>query len=174
MSDPFLAEIVLFASNFAPRGWSYCSGQLLPISQNSALFSLLGTTYGGDGRTTFALPDLRGRYARGSEGGSAGPGLTAVRLGEKGGQQTHTLSVGQMPNHNHPLLNNAVEAGGNQTDPAGHNLAEDNQYSDATAGAKTLPNTTGNQGGGQAFNILDPYLGLNFIIAIQGTFPSRS
>lgn len=174
MADPFLAEIVLFAGNFNPRGWSYCSGQLLPISQNSALFSLLGTTYGGDGRTTFALPDLRGRYPRGSEGNSTGPGLSQVRLGERGGAETHTLNVTQMPSHSHALPNNAIEDGANQSDPAGHALAEGNFYAAGTPDAKTLPTDTANAGGNQAFGILDPYLGLNYIIAIQGIFPSRN
>ena len=174
MSEPFIAEIILFGGNFAPRGWAFCSGQLLPINQNTALFSLLGTTYGGDGRTTFGLPDCRGRYARGSEGNSAGPGLTVVRLGEKGGAVNHTLTTGQMPSHNHTLPNNAVEDSPNQTDPAGHSFAEDGSYHDGTAGARTQPTATANAGNSQAFGILDPYIGLNYIIALVGVFPSRN
>ena len=176
MSEPFLAQVTMFAGTFNPRGWAFCSGQLLSIAQNSALFSLLGTTYGGDGRNTFGLPDLRGRYPRGSEGNSAGPGLTAVPLGQKAGSENRILTVGNLPSHNHPMANNAVEESGNQTDPANHNFAEtdDMNYSDATAGARAGAATTGNQGGNQQFSILDPFLGLNYIIATVGIFPSRN
>ncbi len=172
--EPFIGQITIFAGNFAPRGWAYCAGQLLPISQNQALFSILGTTYGGDGRTTFALPDLRGRTPRGSEGNSSGPGLPAVQLGEKGGAINRTLTVQQMPSHNHALLNNAAEETANQTEPGGHVLAEGQFYTTASPDARTLPANTGNQGGSQAFDILNPYLGLNYIIALQGIFPSRN
>lgn len=174
MEPFFLAEITLFAGNFAPRSWMFCSGQLLSIAQNTALFSLLGTTYGGDGRTTFGLPDLRGRCARGSEGNSAGPGLPVVRLGEKGGAIQHTLTVQQLASHNHPLPNNAVEGGSNQSDPSGNSLAEGQFYATGMPDTRTTPSTTGNQGNNQPFNILDPYLGLNFIIAVQGPYPSRT
>ena len=141
------------------------------------MFSLLGTTYGGDGRTTFALPDLRGRSPRGSEGNSAGPGLAPVRLGEKSGAVSHTLVAAELPPHQHALNNNAVEGTANQTDPAGHALAETTEaiYSDETAGAVTGPATTKNDGGNSsAFSLLNPYIGINFIIALQGVFPSRN
>ena len=174
MTEPYLAQITLFGGNFAIRGWAYCSGQLLPISSNSALFSLLGTTYGGDGRTTFALPDLRGRSPRGSEGNAAGPGLAPVRLGEKAGAVSHVLTVGQLPNHNHPLLNNAKQDAANQNDPQNNFLAAEMNFHTGPADVSTGPTTTGNQGGNQSFNILNPYLGLNYLIATQGIFPSRN
>ena len=180
MSEPFLAEITMFAGNFAPRGWAYCSGQLLPISQNTALFSLLGTTYGGDGRTTFALPDLRGRCPRGSEGNSAGPGLAVVRLGERSGAVSHTLTSNQLPNHTHTGRIKASGDAANTSDPTNNALALAEAYSDQplagtspkTKAGTVLIDTTG--AGGQSVNNLSPYLGINFIIAIQGTFPSRN
>lgn len=175
MADPFLAEIVLFAGNFNPRGWAYCSGQLLPISQNTALFSLLGTTYGGDGRVTFALPDLRGRNPRGSEGNSAGPGLAPVQLGQRGGAVQYNLVVGQLPSHNHSLQNNAFEDDPNQSDPNNNPLAAGTFYrGGATANARTGPANTNNTGANQPYEVLNPYLGLNYIIATQGIFPSRN
>ena len=173
MTEPYLAQITLFGGNFAIRGWAYCSGQLLPISSNSALFSLLGTTYGGDGRTTFALPDLRGRSPRGSEGNAAGPGLAPVRLGEKAGAVTHTLTVGQMPNHHHTMTPNAIQDDPTQTDPNGNYLAAGTFYRPGTPDATTAGQTA-NTGGSQSFSILNPYLGLNYIIATIGTFPSRN
>ena len=185
MSEPFLGQITMFAGNFAPRSWAYCSGQLLPISQNSALFSILGTTYGGDGRTTFALPDLRGRVAVGSEGNSAGPGLTTRRLGEKGGSETHTLTESQIPPHDHTATSqaNAVVPGGNSNDAANNYWADDAGVSsgtyhtgpaNATMNADAVQTTVNNAGGGQAHNNMQPYLAINFIIAIQGIFPSRN
>lgn len=176
MSDPFIAQITLFGGNFAPRGWAFCSGQLLPISSNTALFSILGTTYGGDGQVTFALPDLRGRSPRGSHN-SAGPGLLVVPLGARGGSVSHTLVPNNLPAHTHALNPNAVEAGGNQTDPAGHNFSEtdDMNYSDASPGANVGAASTGNNSTSNApISHLDPYLGLNYIIALVGIFPSQN
>lgn len=174
MSDPFLAQVTMFAGNFAPRGWAYCNGSLLAISQYSAVFSLLGTTYGGDGRTTFALPDLRGRSPRGHCGG-AGPGLANVPLGSRGGAVNHTLTIQQMPAHSHNLKNNAIDDDGNLSEAAGNALAESaNSYRAGTPNGRTLPDDTQSVGNNQAFDILNPYLGLNYIIALVGTFPSRN
>ena len=171
--EPYLGQIILFAGNFAPRGWAFCDGNLLPISNYQALFSLLGTTYGGDGRTTFALPDLRSRVPRGE---GTGPGLNPVQLGEKAGALTHTLSTAELPPHNHGLLENAHAGEGDTSSPAGHVLANGSGdiYSDQTADAMTLPATTASAGNGQSFSTVDPYLGLNYIIAVTGLFPSRN
>ena len=169
MSDPFIAEIIMFGGNFAPRGWSYCNGQLLPINQHSALFSLLGTTYGGDGRTTLALPDLRGRVPVHSGGNSAGPGLTARRLGARSGQETVTLTANQIPPHGH----SASTATANRTSPQSNFPAVAN---DGESNYQSDTNTTSppSGGGGQAHDNMPPYLAVNFIIALQGVFPSRS
>ncbi|UCH24902.1 MAG: phage tail protein [Trueperaceae bacterium] len=173
MSDPFIAEIRIFAGNFAPRNWAFCNGQLLPIAQNTALFSLIGTTYGGDGRTTTALPNLKGRAPMHP---GRGPGLTSRRLGEKGGVEAVTLTEAQMPNHTHTMT--ASPNPGEEADPAGNSLARSvggSVYSTNTTNlvslaSQPLPAT----GGNQAHNNLQPFLVLNFIIALQGTFPSRS
>lgn len=165
--DPFLGEVILFGGNYAPRGWAFCDGQLLPISQNSALFSILGTTYGGDGYTTFALPDLRGRAP--IHAGS-GPGLSDRRLGLRSGAETTTLNTLNLPSHNHTI--SAAEEG--NTDVPNNNYiagAGLNSYSTET---DTASRSTGNQGGSQAFNNMPPYLVMNYIIALQGVFPSRS
>ena len=172
MSEPFVAEIRIFAGNFAPRGWAFCNGQLLPISQNTALFSLIGTTYGGDGRTTTALPNLQGRAPMHP---GRGPGLTARRLGQRGGVETVTLSEAQMPNHRHTATGSGRPAV--QDDPA-------NQYPAAATGF-TPYNTASNlidmasqalpdSGGSQPHNNMQPFLTMNFIIALQGLYPSRS
>lgn len=175
MSEPFIAEIRIFAGNFAPRGWAFCNGQLLPVSQNTALFSLIGTTYGGDGRTTTALPDLQGRAPMHP---GRGPGLTSRRLGQKGGVETVTLSEAQMPNHNHALQ--ATTENGEQG-----SLSSDVALARARGGTPYQSNTTTNvvdmdaralpnSGGSQAHNNLQPFLAMNFIIALVGLYPSRS
>lgn len=184
MAEPFLAQIVMFGSNFAPRGWAFCDGQLLAISQFSALFSLLGTTYGGDGRTTFALPDLRGRNP--IHPGN-GPGLPSYRLGQKGGNPTHTMNVTEMPSHNHSATATsqvrAESRPGSVTDPSGNILAAGSTIFRPNSPADDVNMdpamvqtnvTVNNNGGNQSFNVQDPYLAVNFIIALVGIFPSRS
>ena len=179
MSEPFIAEIVMFAGNFAPRGWAFCQGQILSIAQNTALFSLLGTTYGGNGQTTFALPDLRGRTPIGV---GQGPGLPNVSLGEVSGSPTHTLLITEMPAHNHLIRANANNA--NDSLPANAYLAaaviptDSNKsvsaYNSATDNTTMNPGTVAPTGGSQPFSIMQPYLGINYIIALQGIFPSRN
>ena len=175
MSEPFVAEIRIFAGNFAPRGWAFCNGQLLPVSQNTALFSLIGTTYGGDGRSTTALPNLQGRMPMHP---GRGPGLTARRLGQRGGTETVTLSEAQMPNHTHTLRAANVPFGTVQAPTANRTLARSsaNAYQTDTASSLTALNDQAlpNAGGSQAHNNLQPFLVLNFIIALQGVFPPRS
>lgn len=167
--DPFIGEIIMFGSNFAPRGWAFCDGQLLPISQNTALFSILGTTYGGDGRTTFALPDLRGRAAIHP---GRGPGLSTYTLGEKGGSETNNLNITQLPPHHHGL--NAKEEA-NAADPSGNYIAGTGTNAFGTTADRSMnANSTALSGGGQAVNNEQPFECVNFIIALQGTFPSRS
>ena len=166
-----LAEIRMFAGNFAPRGWALCEGQLLPINANQALFSLLGTTYGGDGRTTFALPDLRGRapIAAGN-----GPGLPSYPQGRKGGSNTTTMTVANMPSHSHTTVVKVNTEDAEETNPTGV-LAKGAFYSeDASANSYLGGVVSGNTGSGVAFNNNAPSLGINYIIALTGTFPSRS
>jgi microcystin-dependent protein len=171
----------MFGGNFAPRGWAFCDGQLLSISSNTALFSLLGTIYGGDGRTTFALPDLRGRVPMHP---GNGPGLTPRQLGQKGGTETNTLTVAQMPSHNHPAAGTAQAQsdGGTSSSPAGNTWAEaqtagEMPYSSAGANAAMAANnvqvTVGNSGGSQPVNNMQPFATVNFIIALYGVYPSR-
>jgi microcystin-dependent protein len=171
MSEPFIAEVRIFAGNFAPRGWAFCNGQLLPVAQNTALFSLIGTTYGGDGRTTTALPNLKDRVPMHP---GRGPGLTDRRLGQKGGADTVTLTESQIPSHKHTMT--AVDDAPNQASPTAARLSAAPMYeSGETGGVGNLSsNAIGNTGGGQAHNNLQPYLGLYFIIALVGLYPSRS
>lgn len=172
MADPFVAEIRILPFNFAPKGWAWCNGQLLPISQNTALFSLLGTTYGGDGKSTFALPDLQGRAAMHP---GQGPGLSLHDLGEESGVDTVTLLESEIPSHSHGV-SASVSDGTDQT-PANSKLAAGvgvGQY--ATPGGLTQlsSNTLAPVGGAQPHNNMQPYLTLNFNIALQGVFPPRS
>ncbi len=174
MSEPFIAEIRIFAGNFAPRGWAFCNGQLLPIPQNTALFSLIGTIYGGDGRTTTALPNLKGRAPMHP---GRGPGLTSRRLGQKGGVEMVTLSEAQMPAHPHTLRGVTGRSGiGNSADPSNNALAVTTGNSYQSVTTNNTPMASGdlpNAGGSQAHNNLQPYLAMNFIIALVGLYPSR-
>jgi microcystin-dependent protein len=173
MSEPFLGQIMLVPYNFAPRGWAFCNGQILPIAQNTALFSLLGTTYGGNGQTTFALPDLRGRVPISS---GQGPGLSDYDLGQVGGSETDTLTANQLPMHNH-LVNVNADSGDSArvANTFLANASSDTPYV-ATMGnpATMAPQMISNAGGSQPFGILQPYLTLNYCIALEGIFPSRS
>jgi len=169
---PFLGQIQAFGFNFAPRGWAQCNGQLLPISQYNALFSLLGTIYGGDGRTTFALPDFRGR----SEVGMGnGPGLSDIRQGQKGGQESATLAVANLPSHNHSVAIAVNTAAGSEATPTGDLASIPNGYAeDPTSGAHLGGVTQSNVGGGQSFSIRSPFLGIEVCIALEGVYPSRN
>jgi microcystin-dependent protein len=176
MSTPFIGEIVMFAGNFAPRGWALCDGQLMAISQNTALFSILGTTYGGNGQTTFALPDLRGRVPMHPGQGPALP-PHAYGLGESSGAQSVTLLSNQLPAHTHLL--NCSSTGGNQPSPAGNfpaveSTGTSSNYSSNPPDGTMHPQTIGLAGGNQPVSIVQPYLCVNFIIALQGIFPSRN
>ena len=171
MAEPFIGEIRLFGFNFAPRGWAMCNGQLLAISQNTALFSLLGTNYGGDGVRTFALPDLRSRVAI-HEG--QGSGLSPYTIGEAGGAETVTLTVGQMPSHAHYLKVSGAAA--TSTTPSGNVLARAtaNVYGANSDGSKMHAGTIPVTGGSQPHTNVQPFLAVNFCIALQGIFPSRN
>jgi microcystin-dependent protein len=163
MSEPFLSEIRIVSFSFAPRGWAFCNGQLLPINQNQALFSLLGTTYGGDGRVNFALPNLQGRTPI-----HVGSGHT---LGERGGEQAHTLSIAELPTHNHTVQ--ASSSVGNTPGPSNAVLASaSNVYRMADNLTSLSPTEVTNVGGSQAHLNMQPFLVLNFCIALQGIFPS--
>lgn len=175
MSEPFLAEIRIVGFNFAPRGWAFCDGQILPINQNQSLYSLLGTTYGGDGRTSFALPDMRGRTPI-HVGSSNG---TNHLQGSKSGEETHTLSQAEMPQHTHELKGSTDSA--TQGGPSGNfisatTLAGGNLFSTTSDSLNVSMASAGisNVGGGQAHNNMQPYLALNFCIALRGLFPSRN
>jgi len=205
--DPMLGSMCVFAGNFAPRGFALAQGQLLPIAQNSALFSILGTTYGGDGRTTFGLPDARGRALIGA---GRGPGLSDIRLGESAGVETVSLNVVNMPSHNHGASTNisldnldssastavlkALAATSTSNNPTGKVLANspgrDYIYSDGAPNVELNPESielnldlemtfsastaVGQTGGNLPFSVRDPYLGVNWIIALQGIYPSRN
>ncbi|UIP06159.1 tail fiber protein [Erythrobacter sp. SDW2] len=188
ISDPTIGEITMFGGNFAPRSWAFCNGQLLSISQYTALFSILGTTYGGDGRTTFALPDLQSRTPRGT---GTGPGLSPVALGQAGGIEQVTLTVANMPSHSHPhthtasvhaepRLGNENAPGDNvfALAPAGTNIYHDiddtRQDILMHANTVTLSQDSTVAGGNQPVTVLNPWLGVNYIIALEGMFPSRN
>ena len=168
MAEPFLSEIRLMSFEFAPKGWAPCNGQLLPINQNQALFSLLGTTFGGDGRVNFALPDLRGRTPI-----HVGSGHT---LGERGGEQAHTISIAELPEHVHVANATTAQADANSNSPAPTRMAATSNFSSLYGGAASLqamaPNALGNVGGSQAHLNMQPFLTLGFCIALQGIFPS--
>ncbi len=179
MSEPFVGEIRLVGFNFAPQGWALCQGQLLSIAQNAALFSLLGTTYGGDGRVTFGLPDLRGRSAVGF---GQGPGLTPVSQGELLGQESLTLTSAQLPAHAHTAALPAATAAPTVSSPADAIPAAGSTsgrpsslYAAASAADSSMaPFNTGVAGGSQPVPLRSPALGMNYIIALEGIYPSRS
>jgi microcystin-dependent protein len=165
MTEPFLSEVKIVSFNFAPKGWALCNGQLLPINQNQALFSLLGTTYGGDGRVNFALPNLQGRVPLHFDGSHT--------LGERGGEENHTVSISETPSHAHPV--SASNAAPNQGLPTGNiwaNMA--GAYSSASPDSSMNPASISNTGGSQPHTNLQPFTVLNFIIALQGIFPSQN
>ncbi len=171
MSEPFLAEIRIIGFNFAPSGWAFCDGQILPINQNQSLYSLLGTTYGGDGETSFALPDLRGRVP--IHVGSSN-GVAPHQLGQRSGEETHTLSAAEISNHDHIAMCS--------DDNATTNDPQNNVFARATNTSYQPPNNLVGMssqaltsvGGGQAHDNMQPYLALNFCIALQGVFPSEN
>ncbi|MDM7855480.1 phage tail protein [Cellulomonas alba] len=177
MSDQFLGEIRIFAGNFAPQGWATCDGQLLPISQNTALFSLLGVNYGGNGTSNFALPDLIGRSPLGV---GSGPGLSDVTWGEQVGVPTVTLLASEMPAHTHQVRTVAAGTSGTTGNPSGASWAQSRQgrvveaqYATATPSAQLAPTAVAPTGNGQPHNNLAPYLAVTFIIALQGIYPQR-
>lgn len=170
MSEPFVGEIRMFAGNFAPRGWAFCDGQLLAVSQNDALFSLLGTIYGGDGRTTFGLPDLRGRLPIHA---GTGPGLSPRRLGAKGGAEKVTLTVNQMPSHSHRLKGSTALAGEETPQDNVTGQAETLLYGREAPLANMASDSITSVGGSRSHTNLMPFLCIHFIIALVGIYPSR-
>ena len=171
MSEPFLAEIRIFGFNFPPRGWAQCDGQILPINQNQSLYSLLGTTYGGDGRTTFGLPELRGRVPI-HEG--QGSGLTNRQLGAGGGVENPVLTVAQMPSHGHTLQGTSSAATSTSPEAMVPATTAVDSYGPAGDPEAMASGAIQNAGGGQGHLNMQPYLALNFCIALQGVFPSRN
>jgi microcystin-dependent protein len=170
MSDPYIGELRLFPYNFAPRGWAFCQGQLLSIAQNTALFSLLGTTYGGNGQTTFGLPDLRGRVPISS---GQGPGLSPYALGQTGGVESVTLTTPQLPAHNHSV--NASSSATSKNPSGAEPAFTGGGSSYGTANDLTMsPSMIGNTGGSQPHPNIQPYLTLNWCISLVGIYPSRN
>lgn len=171
MSEAFIGEIKIFAGNFAPRAWALCNGQLLPIAQNTALFAIVGTIYGGDGRTTFALPNLQ---ARAPMHQGRGPGLTNRRIGERGGSATVVLQENNLPAHSHTVQGTTET--GNTPSPNGARLAASPMYEAGDSGGlgDMASDAMSSTGASQSVDNMQPYLGLNFIIALVGVFPSRS
>ena len=174
MADPFVAEIRIFPFNFAPKGWAFCDGQLLPLSQNTALFSLLGTTYGGNGKSNFALPDMQGNAPMHP---GQGPGLSLHDLGETGGSETVTLLVSEIPVHTHAANCGSNFAVGDTNIPGGNTMAKSsngNAYIPKQTLTIMAPQGLPPTGGNQPHNNMQPYLTLNFCIALQGVFPPRT
>ena len=172
--EPFIGQIMMFAGNFAPRGWAKCDGQLLPISRNNALFSLLGTTYGGDGQTTFALPDLRGRIPMNT---GTGPGLRSYSRGQRSGTELVQLTVKELPAHNHAgAVKVSTAAADDDTPSTSVAIGASEIFVEAAPTQDLAPGSidTFNTGGSRAFSVLNPSLGVNFYIALVGIFPSRS
>lgn len=174
-TNPYIGEIMPSGFNFAPRNWNDCNGDLIAISSNTALFSLIGATFGGDGRTTFALPDLRGRVIKGQ---GNGPGLPSITWGQKAGSEIHTLVASEMPSHNHLAILYGETASGTLRNPEGNMLASHAGYaSPIPAENKAMATESievNNEGGGQFFGIRGPYLGIRMSIALFGVYPSRS
>lgn len=172
MSEPFVGEIRMFGGNFAPRGWAFCDGQLLAVNQYDALFSLLGTAYGGDGRTTFGLPDLRGRVPVHM---GTGPGLSDRRIGSQGGAENVTLAANEIPSHTHPMT--ATADIGTEPSPANNFLASTSvgsPYFTGAPNAALAPNVIAASGGGQSHNNVQPSVCVNYIISLFGIYPSRN
>jgi microcystin-dependent protein len=171
--DPFVAEVRIFPFNFAPKGWAFCDGQLLPLSQNTALFSLLGTTYGGNGKSNFALPNMQGNACMHP---GQGPGLSLHDLGETGGSETVSLLESEIPSHSHSLA--ASQSDGTERQPGGQQFATGVAISMYQTASNPLiqlsPNVLAPAGGDQPHNNMQPYLTLNFCIALQGVFPPRT
>jgi microcystin-dependent protein len=166
MAEPFLSEIRIMSFDFAPRGWALCNGQLLPINQNQPLFSLLGTTFGGDGRVNFALPNLRGRTPIHTGSGHG--------LGEAGGEQAHALASSEMPDHTHTVTASTLDSGGSPS-PSGNILGGANDVYHAPTNLTAMhPAMVASVGGGQSHENMQPYLTLSFCIALQGIFPSQN
>ncbi len=175
MADQFVGEIRPVGFNFAPVGWAFCNGQLMSISQNTALFSLLGTQFGGDGRSTFALPNLQGNVALGMGGG---PGLSFYNMGDTVGAAAVTLSDGQLPAHNHPVLAEGGRTNATLNTPVGNAWGKsgtgDTPYSTGPPNVTMSSSATAPAGGGEPHNNMMPYVAINFVIALQGIFPARS
>lgn len=171
--EPFIGQVILFGGNYVPSGWLSCNGQLLSIANFQALFALIGTTYGGDGVQTFAVPDLRGRAPL-HVGASAGPGQPTYALGERGGSETVTLLQAQIPQHVHAVKASVASATAESSQPGGNVFASTQQY-DAVSGANGALGgvAAGLTGGNAPHNNIQPYVAMNFIIAYQGVFPSR-
>ncbi len=168
MSEPFIAEVRMVGFNFAPRGWAFCDGQILPINQNQSLYSLIGTTYGGDGRTSFALPDLRGRTPMHVS--------SARQEGAKGGEATHSLTVEEIPAHSHDVMASSDNATSNEPGGRSYGNARERSYANYDAAQKVAlaNNILATTGTGQGHQNMQPYLAVNFCIAMQGLFPSRN
>jgi len=168
-SDPFIGEMRYFAGNFEPRGWAFCEGQTLQIAQYTALFSLLGTMYGGDGRTTFKLPDMRGKALLHF---GNGPGLSNTAIGQNKGQKETVLTANQLPNHSHTV--NVSNTTADASEPASGTLSSARIYRDRAPNGTLHTDTVSNTGAGQAVNLEQPYIAIRCIIALEGTYPSRS
>ena len=164
MTEPYIGEIRLFGFNFPPRGWAKCDGTLLSINQNQALYSILGTAYGGDGRTDFALPDLRGRSPLHKD--------TGIPLGDQGGEESVTLTTTEIPNHTHSVA--VAATGANSNDPTGRLLGQASVYASSSNLTPMSSTSIGSGGGGQGHNNMQPFLVVNFCIAVEGTFPPRN
>ncbi|MGH9846814.1 MAG: phage tail protein [Blastocatellia bacterium] len=169
--EGYIAQVILFAGNFAPKNWAFCQGQILQIAQNTALFSIIGTMYGGNGTTTFALPDLRGRAPVGA---GQGPGLPNYTIGEQGGEPNHTLLVTEMPLHNHLISANGNPGGSKLTQNCYPASNASTAVYDAAANTTMNAGMVGQAGGSQPHNNMQPYLGMNYIICVFGIYPSRN